>query len=492
MGQFELKVLCLSWLSFFLFVFLWTNRRDFLRHLNRFPKPEDERWWSAKSKWGMEEILLLFSFYAIPFGYSGMFLSQGGAGKVTIAKLFLLGTMLIWLLKNFFVRKDTWFVISFVNHRSSVLLLLFLVANVLSLVNSVSSQHYFAGFMQTALIAVLYFLVVSIVRYKRKVLLWVIYATIIGSVWSALGGVYEVATGDLILKGKASSNLAQFGLASAAKGTERTELIGGGRIGGFSGNPGGHGTKYAVWASLALCLPLIAKSWKGRALGIGYIVLAFVNVFGSGCKTAIMGLFSGLVVFFLLGDFRKKWVYVCCLVLGVILIISLLPPELKSKVLHQSNASKGALELRYPQYKVAYHMIVDHPIIGVGTGNFNAHTLRYAQRVPSHDRVTTAFIHNGYLQIWSETGTLGFVLFLAFFGSGGATLITAIRFAGDRQIREISVSILAAWTCWLVILVLYPTVMDEFGWVLVGMSTCIVFILQKERSEKMDSQAVPA
>jgi O-antigen ligase len=360
------------------------------------------------------------------------------------------------------------------------------------MVNVVDPVFYFVGFLQTALIAVLYFLIVSIVRYKRKVLLWIIYATILGSVWSALGGAYEVVTGDLILKGKASSNLAQFGVSSAAKGTGRKEFVGGGRIGGFSGNPGGHGYKYAVWTCLALCLPLIAGNWKGKALGIGYIALAIVNIFGSGSKTSIVGLLCGLAVFFWLGNFRKKWLYVVPLVVGIIIFISLLPPVMRAKILHKSNVSKGSLEMRYPQYRVAYHMILDHPIVGVGTGNYNANSLRYAKMVPGHSRTGTAFLHNGYLQIWSETGTLGFLLFLSLFLSGGASLIKAIRSPPDRQIREISVSLLAAWVCWLVALLLYPTVLDEIGWVVIAMSTCIIFIIQKEQSEKMDSPAVPA
>jgi len=365
------------------------------------------------------------------------------------------------------------------------------VANVASVVNAVSPRDYFVGFVQTTLIAVLYFLIVSIVRYKRKVLLWLIYATIIGSTWSALGGVYEVATGDLILKGKAQQNVAQWGggRGFAESNTRYQHLKGGGRIGGFSGNPGGHGCKYAVWANLALCLPLIARSWLGRALGLGYIALAMVNVFGSGCKTAIMGMFSGLPIFFLLANFRKKWLYLVFLVLGIVLFLSLLPPEMRARILHKSKVSQGSLEMRYPQFRVAFHMILDHPIIGVGTGNFVAQTLHYAQRVPDHSRTATCIIHNGFLQIWSETGTVGFALFLGLFLSGAAALIKVIRYAPDRQMREVSVSILAAWAAWLVILFLYPMVLDEIGWVMVAMSTCMVFILGKERSEKAASLA---
>ena len=162
MGQFELKVLCLLWLVVFVVVFFWANRRDFLRHLNHFPTAEDERTWSAKRKWRLEEILLLISFYTIPFGYAGMFIFGRGMGRLTIAKFLLLGTLFIWLLNSFFVRRDTWFTLSFFNHRTSVFLLLFLVANVASVVNAVDASAYFVGFLQTALIAVLYFTIVSI------------------------------------------------------------------------------------------------------------------------------------------------------------------------------------------------------------------------------------------------------------------------------------------------------------------------------------------
>lgn len=491
MSQTTLKTFCLSWLIVFGFVFLWANRRDFVRHLNRFATPGDEWKWKAEQRWTIEEILLLFSFYAIPFGYAGMFVSGGGkAGAVTIAKLFLLACMFFWFFNSVFVRKDSWFVLSFFNHRTSVLLLLYLAVNFASLVNVENSMLFYWVYLQTGLIVVLYFLVVNIIRYKRRMLLWMVYATIIGSLWSALGGIYELVTGDLLLKGKARYSLnlgGGAGLTQGGKGYDKR--MGGGRIGGFSGNVGGHGFKYAIWTTLACCLPLIAKSRTGKILGLLYIAIALINVFGSGTKTAIIGLFCGMSVFFALGHFRKKWLYVLSIALFVVIFVATLPPPMRARLLNKSNMSKASLDLRYPQYKTALHMVKAHPILGIGTGQYMEQCLHYGQQVPKHSRTAPSIVHNGFLQIWAENGTLGFTFLLAVFLSGIAAMVKGIRDAPDREMRELSVSILGAFVAWMVMMLAYPTVLDEMGWVLIGMSTCIAFIYAQESGEEKPNEA---
>lgn len=64
---------------------------------------------------------------------------------------------------------------------------------------------------------------------------------------------------------------------------------------------------------------------------------------------------------------------------------------------------------------VAWQQFLEHPVLGVGVGNYTAHFDDYAQRVGSvgrqYEEEGRFFAHNLYLEIGAETGVLGLVGF---------------------------------------------------------------------------------
>jgi O-antigen ligase len=63
-------------------------------------------------------------------------------------------------------------------------------------------------------------------------------------------------------------------------------------------------------------------------------------------------------------------------------------------------------------------MIEDNPFFGVGLRNFQSRYAEYAE-VPKAQRgvASTYVAHNSYLQIWAESGSLAFGVYLALLGS---------------------------------------------------------------------------
>ena len=57
-------------------------------------------------------------------------------------------------------------------------------------------------------------------------------------------------------------------------------------------------------------------------------------------------------------------------------------------------------------------MWVDHPFVGVGIGQYNHNLWRYMMNMEGPTR-GSASSHNTYVQVLSETGTVGFFLFMA-------------------------------------------------------------------------------
>jgi O-antigen ligase len=74
---------------------------------------------------------------------------------------------------------------------------------------------------------------------------------------------------------------------------------------------------------------------------------------------------------------------------------------------------KGSAASRIPLMKLAFRIIEDNPVLGVGANNFTVVMDRY---LTSDFREGWLFaVHNKYLLVLAETGIFGFLAFLAFF-----------------------------------------------------------------------------
>ncbi|MGZ9166332.1 MAG: O-antigen ligase family protein, partial [Anaerolineales bacterium] len=66
---------------------------------------------------------------------------------------------------------------------------------------------------------------------------------------------------------------------------------------------------------------------------------------------------------------------------------------------------------------VAIMMFRDHPLIGVGTGNFNENYQNYARRLGIEVRRDPRSAHSLYLEVAAERGLLGLAVFFAILSS---------------------------------------------------------------------------
>jgi putative inorganic carbon (HCO3(-)) transporter len=73
---------------------------------------------------------------------------------------------------------------------------------------------------------------------------------------------------------------------------------------------------------------------------------------------------------------------------------------------------KGSAESRIPLNKLAFRMIGDNPLLGVGANNFTVVMPRYLTSEFRSEFLYT--VHNTYLLIWTEIGIAGLLAYLAF------------------------------------------------------------------------------
>ena len=101
---------------------------------------------------------------------------------------------------------------------------------------------------------------------------------------------------------------------------------------------------------------------------------------------------------------------------SLIVCVCLLYPQLSSRggILNYNKQVSGADRERMIYHRVAWEMVKENPLLGVGFNNFQLHTERFA---PKDWQVLHSKVHNIFLLFAAETGILGLSCFLLFLSS---------------------------------------------------------------------------
>lgn len=90
--------------------------------------------------------------------------------------------------------------------------------------------------------------------------------------------------------------------------------------------------------------------------------------------------------------------------------------KLNEKDEKNKSFTNKAVVSRTTLWKTGYYMYKDNPVLGVGIGNYDVRYEEYVTKYPElyigHDQYS---VHNSYLKVASETGTIGLVSFLAIY-----------------------------------------------------------------------------
>jgi O-antigen ligase len=97
-------------------------------------------------------------------------------------------------------------------------------------------------------------------------------------------------------------------------------------------------------------------------------------------------------------------------------------------------SDSGAVDFRLEWVKIAWEMVQDKPILGFGLNSFVYHLEHYAPYSPA--RMYELFgdmlpaVHNTYMLVWSEQGTVGLFLFLGMHAQLFWIAIKMLRYGG--------------------------------------------------------------
>ena len=250
-------------------------------------------------------------------------------------------------------------------------------------------------------------------------------------------------------------------LAQALTGDFRNEYLGLGRIkyahiygevfeprlAGPLGDPNFFAQALLILVPLALVMAAEARRPRARAAALaaaGLVTAAVVLTYSRG---GALALGCVLALSLLAGSARLKHVAIGA---GLIVATALLLPSAFARRLEtiaqilpgQEDVLRpdSSFEQRKLLTRVAWLIFLDHPLLGVGAGNYTVHFDDYAQEVGSLSREYEElgerhYPHNLYLEIAAETGLVG----LAAFGAAVASCFAGLRAArrashagGDR------------------------------------------------------------
>lgn len=196
-------------------------------------------------------------------------------------------------------------------------------------------------------------------------------------------------------------------------------------IRGFPGAEGGFNVN-EIAGAMAWFAPLMAGiaiwAWRGAGAGRGLAALAgaasmafallWAALFLGQSRSAIIGVLPGLFALSLLlrGRWRVAGVVLVVLFAGAQIALLIEPRTTPDDALQQRDAASA--NSRVLIWQSAMAVVRDHPLTGAGMNNFRAPVVRAAYPVAGYEQRVLPHAHNEILQLGTDFGLPGMLLWL--------------------------------------------------------------------------------
>jgi len=122
-------------------------------------------------------------------------------------------------------------------------------------------------------------------------------------------------------------------------------------------------------------------------------------------RSVWLGLMMAILTFFFVGRRSLTALTIGVIILGLLFSFS---PTLRQRARTLSHFRNYAISSRFHQWQAGLTMMLDHPLTGVGPGNYDT---IYKQYKFFEERKTYPHAHSNIVQIGAETGVLGLSIF---------------------------------------------------------------------------------
>jgi hypothetical protein len=270
-----------------------------------------------------------------------------------------------------------------------------------------------------------------------------------------------------------------------------------------SAGPIGEPNRYAQ--VLVVLLPLAALRFRReRSRALRWLALACgAFIFGGILLTFSRGsMLTAVIIFALLAYFRfiRPLYIVAGAALGLILLALVIDPQAslrfaslgavkgllansttyKEPTAGQTGVPDTSVVRRYVLNVAAWHVFLDHPILGVGPGHFSDYySMAYCNHVGLIEQLKKYRGHNLYLETLAETGILGLAAFLAIILAimhGLWKIWKKLQREGSES-SDVAIAFFLCLVAYLISAIFAHMSYQRYFWLLMALSSATIHIL---------------
>ena len=189
------------------------------------------------------------------------------------------------------------------------------------------------------------------------------------------------------------------------------------RVGGFTAGANTAARYFVIAMVLLTYLRSQVKVPFVRLLMLGGILITYLGVFFTASRSGMVLIFFAQLLLFFFQHEGKQRIQLL-VIFGIAFLILFLMANtiivILQGIIPAITQGTDTMGLRYDLWEAGWLMWQDHPISGVGIGMFRYNVGRYMSLIGVAPRGATS--HNTYINMLSETGIIGFSLFMIILG----------------------------------------------------------------------------
>ena len=237
---------------------------------------------------------------------------------------------------------------------------------------------------------------------------------------------------------------------------------------------------------MVLLIPIaIDRVWNEKSLFLkGLAVWAFFVISLTVVYTFSRGAFLALISSFIFMAIKRPPRLPTAL-LGVaafLIVFQFVPITYKARIesifnIFPSTQTTGTVDRsfqgRTSENLVAWNIFLDHPILGVGLGNYNVYYLEYSRKLGIDSRVQDRSAHNLYLETAAERGIFGLSLFaIIIFLTLRQAFQTEQKFKelGNKSFADMAAALGISVFTYLITAIFLHDAFPRFFWLIVGLA----------------------
>jgi len=306
---------------------------------------------------------------------------------------------------------------------------------------------------------ILLYLVLHLVQSYKQVE-WLLLAVVVSTVISAAVVLIDWAIGGHLLSTHEAATTAQW------EGVSRSS-------GASDYNP----TTSAIMMLTGTCLALVLawRTPRWRWLTTATILIGSLALLLSFARSAAL-VYALMLVWMLFKIRHHRRAPAIFAVIFVLLLSALpwLPADLWDRLATLSNFDTDrTLWRRLSYHIIGWDLFIQHPLLGVGPGNFPYHFIEEVYRWMPGRYLIPRELHNTYLEVLTETGLLGFSCFAGMLLLALRGLARTLRTGTDPLIRHYAEALQFAYVAFLAASVFMPHQYNKYLWIFAGLAIAV-------------------